>query len=109
MAITQYPKNNSCTARNRRATDPNGTFNPPILATQFLERLGYRLTDIGLENKSEGLKILSVEHEHDGTPADFAFASNMQCTAGVILPHPIAWYIDWIGECGGWVDEEAES
>lgn len=65
---------------------------PPVLAREYLESLGYRVTEDGIENEEQQLKILAVEREHDGSRADFCFVSNMAVTAGLIAPYPLSFY-----------------
>src|SRR4051812_23429745 len=73
------------------SSDEDG-FNPPIVAIEYLESLGYRLREARLTNHEQGLQIHAVERIEDGSVADFSFVANMQCTAGMVLPHPVEWY-----------------
>jgi hypothetical protein len=109
--ITFYEKSRRNPAKNSRrdAADPDCFQNIPIISREDLESLGYRITAHPVDYSYAAITVLPVERVDDGTRADFTFCVNADCTAGIVLPHPIEYFTALAGaEVTERMEEEEE-
>src|SRR4051812_40591305 len=78
---TQPSTKNAKHTTTLAARRTNGA-NPPVVAREYLESLGYKLREATLTNHEQGLQIHAVERIEDGSVTDFSFCADLQGTVG---------------------------